>query len=425
MPPHAIRVGRGHQGLQLLPAPLVPAGLVSLVAAGRLSSSSAVPCAMGACHSSKGEAGSPTTSDTHGGGSPQLVAEHLRPGGTVKGVVLDGEVQANCCNPIIVEDEGYCAGKSAPSRSGGRRNFGFGSGSSSASNHFGDDFARVLVQARKSGNQSTVRSLLTKVADDNYKMSRYSSVPETFMVEHKQCLAYRMQPLRDDPVVSFSGMTTADALLHFGAYRGHPVCGLNFANGSTVGGGYKHGATAQEEDLCRRIPALYTSLLGASKRGYYPFGPCTCRSRSDPRRYCDVLYTPQICVTRGGEAQGFAPLDTKASISLVTAAAPNVRFASELDDPDLVRKALWTIFVAPKMREPQVDTLILGAWGCGAFGGDPHRMSDLFLQALIQENLGRLYREVHFAIPVTNSKDINFQTFRNAFRRRGVKVVDM
>ena len=42
--------------------------------------------------------------------------------------------------------------------------------------------------------------------------------------------------------------------------------GLNFANAHHAGGGYLRGARAQEEDLCRLMPTLYTAL----KRLAYP-----------------------------------------------------------------------------------------------------------------------------------------------------------
>ena len=42
--------------------------------------------------------------------------------------------------------------------------------------------------------------------------------------------------------------------------------GLNFANAHHAGGGYLRGARAQEEDLCRLMPTLYTAL----KRLDYP-----------------------------------------------------------------------------------------------------------------------------------------------------------
>ena len=99
-----------------------------------------------------------------------------------------------------------------------------------------------------------------------------------------------------------STMTTDEAL-HYEATlaqeRGTWVNGLNFANGGNPGGGYWNGAAAQEEDLCRCIPALFFSLQQSQKRGSYPFGPRAERTYRDgtpcpdaiPGRYTDVLLT--------------------------------------------------------------------------------------------------------------------------------------
>ncbi|CAE8720981.1 unnamed protein product [Polarella glacialis] len=228
------------------------------------------------------------------------------------------------------------------------------------------------------------------------------------------------------PVISFSKMNTIEALVRFGSEKGRQVCGLNFANGKDVGGGYKNGSTAQEEDLCRRIPSLYGSLYQADKDGLYPFGPPTCTAADKPEKYSDVLYTLGLTVARAGEEEGYRLLkkEEQVQVSLIAAAAPNIRFASEVNDPDLIYRTIQSIFIAPQLVEPGVSTLILGAWGCGAFGGDPLQIAELFVRALVQDNLGQTYREIHFAIPQTSPTDENYDAFRSVFRNSKIEVKD-
>ncbi|CAK0840230.1 unnamed protein product [Prorocentrum cordatum] len=279
--------------------------------------------------------------------------------------------------------------------------------------------AAGIAQARARRDYSALKSLLRQVAESNYKLRRRWQTARTVPVSHAQCMEFAGKG-HNSPNLSFSTMSTADALLHFGRQRGAVVCGLNFANGETAGGGYKKGATAQEEDLCRRVPTLYSALFQAEKAGLYPFGPSTCWFGCRPEKYADVLYTSDLVVAREGEEGGFAllPEHRQARVSLVSAAAPNVKFKSEVSNPALIYRAIQSIFIAPVMIEPHVNTLVLGAWGCGAFGGDPAQISDMFTQALVHDNLGHPYREVHFAIPPGKNCDV----FLEHFRRHKLKV---
>lgn len=112
-------------------------------------------------------------------------------------------------------------------------------------------------------------------------------------------------------------------------------------------------------------------------------------------------------------------------MSMVAAAAPNIRFASEISDPELIYHTVQSIFVAPRLTEPEVNTLILGAWGCGAFGGDPKQIAELFVRALISDNFGELYKEIHFAIPKLAPTDNNYEVFAQVLKEFQLEVVDL
>ncbi|CAE7365087.1 unnamed protein product [Symbiodinium sp. CCMP2592] len=272
-------------------------------------------------------------------------------------------------------------------------------------------FAQELHSSKVSKDYKRVKALLSTVAEDNYwRREHFGRIPRTIPASYHEAgekFRPRSVPL---PVISFSRMDTADALLALGRQRGRKVCALNFANGKDAGGGYKNGASAQEEDLCRRIPLLYSSLLGAKKEGLYPFGPPTCPSTGQPEKFRDVLYTTNLVVGRASQEEGYRILhrDEQATVSLVAAAAPNLKFGSDVNDAQLIYQTMVNIFRAPQVWEPGINTLILGAWGCGAFGGDPSRIADLFLQALLKDGCGQGYEEVHFAIPQFTPEDPNY-----------------
>lgn len=289
------------------------------------------------------------------------------------------------------------------------------------------EFLTRVAQAKLAKDASLLKKNLAEVAEHNYKLRACWRVPRTVAVSYDQCMDYAARGNKGGAEISFSTMDTVDAMRHFAADRRRLVCALNFANGKDVGGGYKNGSTAQEEDLCRRIPALYTSLYRAAKDGMYPFGPSTCSSVDTPEKYADVLYTADLVIAREGEEGGFGllPREGQVQVSLVAAAAPNIRFANDISNPELIYRTIQAIFLAPKMIQGEVTTLILGAWGCGAFGGDPADMARLFVQALIRDNLGQFYRDIHFAIPRTSPTDVNYDTFREVFRMCQVEVRDL
>jgi len=284
-----------------------------------------------------------------------------------------------------------------------------------------DGFLKRLSHARDTGNMHEVKKVLREVAESNYKLRNlWGHPPRTKYLSHDFCKKLRARGRGRDPIVSFACESTADALLRC-ALDGKTVCALNFANGSSIGGGYKNGATAQEEDLCRRIPGLYTSLYNAGREEHYPFGPPTCTNVDEPKRYSDVLWTPDKCgparlvLAREGEQKGYEllPEEKQVSVSIVSAAAPNLAFAKtqEVSDNTVVSNTIRTILLAPIQQNEKIQVIVLGAWGCGAFGGDPSNISELFCQALFNDKLGRLYEEVLFAIPAQTAKDPNWCAF--------------
>ena len=165
----------------------------------------------------------------------------------------------------------------------------------------------------------------------------------------------------------------------------------NFASARNPGGGFLNGAKAQEEDLCR-CSALYPTLL--KHQEYYDAN----RNQSSLLYTDHVIFSPEVPFfkVRGTGELLHEPFQA----SVITAPAPNTKpYLADSGNHDLLEKCFerrWrnVLAIAYNIGIPNV---LLGAWGCGAFGGDPVVASRTAKAALI--DFAPAFKRVVFAIP--------------------------
>ena len=167
---------------------------------------------------------------------------------------------------------------------------------------------------------------------------------------------------------------------------------LNFASARNPGGGFLNGAKAQEEDLCR-CSGLYPTIV--RHEAYYQ-----ANRKQRSLLYTDyAIFSPRVPFFKVRGTGRFLAQPFLASV--ITAPAPNSRPYLR-NNPEERGKLEATFLrrwqnVLCIARDHGVETLLLGAWGCGAFGGDPVLASSTAREAL--ESHGAGLERVVFAIP--------------------------
>jgi uncharacterized protein (TIGR02452 family) len=220
---------------------------------------------------------------------------------------------------------------------------------------------------------------------------------ELFAPEHLQTLRQTgAWPTDLGGQLEVTGETTQVAAHRLvAAHPEEDVAVLNFASAKNPGGGFLGGARAQEEDVCR-CSALYPCLL--TQPTYYDLN----RACSGPHRalYTDhLIYTPAVPFfkTAGrGEL-----LEQPFLASVLTAPAPNSgAVLKHADDEADALAALAETFerrsayVLAALAARGHHTIVLGAWGCGAFRGDPTLVATIFRDLLQTEFEGAFERIV-------------------------------
>ncbi len=193
------------------------------------------------------------------------------------------------------------------------------------------------------------------------------------------------------------------------AMKREDVLVLNFANPVHPGGGVRKGASAQEEDLCRKS-SLLLSLESKHAHGYYAY-------HRGLRTYMGsdaVIISPKVEIIRDSRGN---LLDETVIVSVITCAAPMISHGIEgLSDEEYREMFEGRISNMLKLAGSLgYRNIVLGAWGCGAFGNDAHIVSGLFYKALKEIDYDRLFDHVDFAVLDRSYDKYNFNEFKNCF----------
>ncbi len=192
---------------------------------------------------------------------------------------------------------------------------------------------------------------------------------------------------------------------------------LNLASAFRPGGGSRTGATAQEEDLCRKTSLLVSLESDAAKKFYDYNKTLNTKLNSDA-----VILSPFVDVIKDS---GNKLLASPYPVSVITCAAPNISRGMEGKSQQEYRKLLsrriegmLLVAAANGYRH-----LILGAFGCGVFGNDAAVVSDVFAEVIHEfayegRGSGELFETIDFAVLCRPEKDYNYREFCRNFLSR-------
>lgn len=163
-----------------------------------------------------------------------------------------------------------------------------------------------------------------------------------------------------------------------GRGRSRNVVVLNMASPLRPGGGFLNGATSQEESLCMR-----TTLLPSLKDEFY--------------RLPEVggIYTSDVLVFRSHDADATdLPKNQRFCIDVISSAMhrmPEIEEDGEgikryVNAPDRLAAEQKIRAVMRIARGRGAKKIVLGAWGCGAYGNPVQEISHAFHKVLMQES---------------------------------------
>lgn len=194
--------------------------------------------------------------------------------------------------------------------------------------------------------------------------------------------------------------TTAQAAARLIAAGKQDIVALNFASARNPGGGFLAGALAQEEDLSRGS-GLYPCVK--SKPVFYNEN-ILC----DSTFYTDnVIYSPKVPFFRD---RYNLFLEDPFLLSIISAPAPNIRSMTNVDEEEL--SVVFQYRIAKVLQIAELykhSTLILGAWGCGAFGNSPELVANAFMDTLLNVPC---FEHVCFATYDDREPPVVYETFK-------------
>lgn len=177
------------------------------------------------------------------------------------------------------------------------------------------------------------------------------------------------------------------------------VCILSMGSYKNPGGAVEQGHNSQEENLYR-----CSDMSFIMTKHYYPLLPT------------HVIYTFNVDFMYNGN---YSMLSKIRTFDVITAAAVKMGNETSLMQPFIKECARYMnsliegILIVPALYG--VKHLVLGAFGCGAYGNDPAMVSGMFCEHL--KKYSKLYKTVTFAlVNDLNSVGDNVKVFTDALK---------
>ena len=264
-----------------------------------------------------------------------------------------------------------------------------------------------------------------KLCKTNPKLSesvKKATASQKLILEGDHLPEQKKDIYKDAAKVIVSGKRTYEAAA---AYKENHVAVHNFASASNPGGGVVNGASAQEECLCR-CSGLYFCLNSPIMwDGFYK----PHRDAHDPIHNDDIIYTPGVTVFKTDTASPQLMNESEwYDVDVITCAAPNLRDQPSnlyntgdgnkqvvMKDKDLLalhEKKLRRILEV--VLSEGCDTVILGAFGCGAFQNNPEVVA-LANKNVIKDYL-HAFKNIEFAVYCSPRDDRNFKIFERVLK---------
>jgi len=168
------------------------------------------------------------------------------------------------------------------------------------------------------------------------------------------------------------------------------ICILNFASARNPGGGFLSGSSSQEETLAK-CSALYESIYESDMYIVNDKDNNNCLYS----HY--MIYSKNVPVFRDDEME---LLTVPSKVDFITSPAVNCKEAlkrgiTQQTINETMNERMDRLFSVCVLNG--VDILILGAWGCGVFGGDYKIVSSQFMYWLTTKYRG-YFKKIIFAV---------------------------
>ena len=279
------------------------------------------------------------------------------------------------------------------------------------------DIKRQALECIEKGRQKMTIDKLISCFQNTVQLSLQGELQKNTIASinsnkvYKEGFASTRHSKQENASVRVYSGTTFDIAKRYCKYG--KVAVLNFANPEVPGGGVQNGAMAQEECLCRSSN-LYACISNANVfEDYYGY-----HRAFKNHFYSDrLIYTKDVIVFKNDDiVPKLMPEEDWFQVDVITCAAPYIaqrKYTNSTALLSLFKRRIKNIFEAARAHD--VDNIVLGAFGCGAFKNPPLIVAEAFKKVICEENYLAEFKHIVFAIKPTGTSCANLSTFARHF----------